>query len=316
MGQLITKLTSQKKTKTIPNRYESMEQLTQALREAGLEKCNLLVAIDFTKSNTWQGEKTFGGKNLHHIPQKGGSTTGGYEPVIGYEPVEGEELNIPGDEQKYPQKSIQLNPYQQVLQIIQKPLNEFDEDKRIPTCIFGHTRNRNQPYVCEIFDSPHNPDKIKGCHGLEGVLAAYEQAVQEHTFSGGTFFCPVLDWAQRIVAANKNEYHILVILGDGCIEDMKETQNLLKELSKNTPLSIVFVGVGDGSDPNKNDKWEKMRKLDDEPTGDCDIWQSVYLANILPTLEKSKHPDVELATLMLMEIPEQYKYFQKSGLIH
>lgn len=315
MGQVFKKLVKRNKknieeTKAIPNLYESMPELTKALREAGLEKCNLLVAIDFTKSNTWQGEKTFGGKCLHHIFQ--GNTEGVYELV------EGEESNLPGgshiyvDEQKLPQ-----NPYQRVLKTIQKPLNEFDEDKRIPTCIFGHVRNQRDAYVCEIHDSPHSPDKGKGCHGLEGVLAAYETAVKEYGFSGGTFFSPVLHWAQKKVEESKNEYHILVILGDGNIEDMKETQGKLAEICQQSPLSIVFVGVGDGSDPNdKNDKWIKMRVLDDQPTGDCDIWQSVYLANIQDQLDKSKHPDVELATMMLMEIPQQYLYFQKRGLIH
>jgi len=294
MGQFLSKKLSLKNakasTKPIGNQYESMPELTKALRKAGLEKCNLLVAIDFTKSNNWQGEKTFRGKCLHEICPM--TTEGGYEPVA--------------------EAKGTLNPYQYVLQTAQKPLNEFDEDKLIPTCIFGHARKMNDPYVLEIFDSPDE----KVCHGLEGVLAAYEQAVNEHGFSGGTLFGPVLDWAHQKVYESQNEYHILIILGDGNIDDMKETQNKLQQISSHTPLSIIFVGVGDGSDPeNRADKWCKMRELDDAPTGSCDIWQSVYLANIQAQLDKSQHPDVDLATMMLMEIPEQYLYFQKHGLI-
>jgi len=304
MGQFISKATKKKTriiepTQCIPNRYESMNDLTKALRDAGLEKCNLLVAIDFTKSNTWQGEKTFGGKCLHDL----GTT---------YEIAEG----APGGDIKE-EKQID-NPYQQVLKTAAAPLNEFDEDKRIPTCIFGHARDHNADYVCEIYDSPHSPDRDKGCHGLEGVLAAYENAVHEYNFSGGTLFSPVLHWAQRKVEDSGNEYHILIILGDGNLDekDMRETQIVLSNSSKRCPLSIIFVGVGDGSDPkNEKDKWERMRILDDCPTGPFDIWQSVYLANIQAQLQKSPHPDVELATLMLMEIPDQYKYFQSRRLI-
>lgn len=304
MGQLLGKL-KRHKTREIPNRYESMDDLTAALREAGLEKCNLLVAIDFTKSNTWQGEKTFGGKCLHDIG-KGGTT---------YEIAEG----APGGDLKQDQGEMIDNPYQRVLKTAARPLNEFDEDKRIPTCIFGHARQHWEPYVREIFDSHSDvPNFEKGCHGLEGVLAAYEHAVKTYNFSGGTLFSPVLRWAQEKVVQSKNEYHILIILGDGNLDekDMEDTQNILADSAKQYPLSIVFVGVGDGSDPkNEKDKWKRMRILDDCPKGDCDIWQSVYLANMQSQLDKSQHPDVELATMMLMEIPYQYKYFQSRGLV-
>jgi E3 ubiquitin-protein ligase RGLG len=311
MGQLVAKFkkaaklnesckTSDLNITAIPNRYESMSELTKALHDAGLEKCNLLVAIDFTKSNLWQGEKTFGGLSLHHVPKDT------------YELVEGE-MDIV--EHKDTSQAMQ-NPYQRILGIVQKPLNEFDEDKRIPTCIFGYARPNGAPYVLDIYDS-EGFDKAKGCHGMEGVLQAYEQAVQKHSLSGGTMFSPVLHWAKKKVEESKNEYHILIILGDGNIEDMSETQAKLAELSRTCPLSVIFVGVGDGSDPQyPTNKWVRMQKLDDEPTGDCDIWQSVYLANIQAELSKSQHPDVELATMMLMEIPDQYKYFQKRGMIH
>jgi hypothetical protein len=41
------------------------------LRRAGLESSNLVVAIDFTKSNQWTGEKSFGGRCLHDIDPSG-----------------------------------------------------------------------------------------------------------------------------------------------------------------------------------------------------------------------------------------------------
>lgn len=44
--------------------YESLDEVKEALHKNGLETCQLLVGIDFTKSNTWNGKRTFGGK-LH-----------------------------------------------------------------------------------------------------------------------------------------------------------------------------------------------------------------------------------------------------------
>ena len=45
----------------IPDQYESLEEVTAALRAAGLEASQLVVGVDFTKSNTWTGENSFGG---------------------------------------------------------------------------------------------------------------------------------------------------------------------------------------------------------------------------------------------------------------
>lgn len=51
----------------ISDKYESVEQVQQALRQGGLESCQLIVAVDFTKSNEWQGTKTFGARCLVRI---------------------------------------------------------------------------------------------------------------------------------------------------------------------------------------------------------------------------------------------------------
>lgn len=45
----------------IPDRFDSVEQVQNALRNAGLEACQLIVGIDFTKSNMWSGKHSFGG---------------------------------------------------------------------------------------------------------------------------------------------------------------------------------------------------------------------------------------------------------------
>ncbi|KAG6512241.1 hypothetical protein ZIOFF_030337 [Zingiber officinale] len=85
----------------ISDNYETLEQVTEALAESGLESSNLIVGIDFTKSNEWTGKFSFGGRSLHHI----GDTT--------------------------------PNPYEQAISIIGRTLSAFDEDNLIPCFGFG-----------------------------------------------------------------------------------------------------------------------------------------------------------------------------------
>lgn len=305
----------QTKTLCIGNNYETNEQLVAALRREGLERCNIMIAIDFTKSNLWQGKNTFEGKSLHFLHQnmeeeklpgeegapREKSSTAIYEPM--YEPVDEPVKNIPNvckDKNK-------MNPYQYVMNVVGQPLEDFDDDKLIPLCIFGHSRQAGSPYIKELGPS-------KGCYRMNEVIQEYEHAVQTNELSGNTQFTPVINWAIGKIAKTM-EYNILLIIGDGCIDDFKETKAALNNAA-NYPLSIVFVGVGDGSNPeNRKDKWFSMRELDDNPSGQIDNWQSVYLSNLKEQLDKSAHPDLELATWIMMEIPQQYKYFKQKGLI-
>lgn len=84
----------------IPDKYRTVEEVQVALRDAGLEASQLIMGIDYTKSNTWTGKRCFNGRCLHET-------------------------------------SGQMNPYQTAIQIIGKTLEAFDDDKVIPTYGFG-----------------------------------------------------------------------------------------------------------------------------------------------------------------------------------
>ena len=45
----------------IPDRYTTLAEVTKGIREAGLESSNLIIGVDFTKSNLWTGSESFGG---------------------------------------------------------------------------------------------------------------------------------------------------------------------------------------------------------------------------------------------------------------
>ncbi|KAL5573165.1 hypothetical protein UlMin_022762 [Ulmus minor] len=61
-----------------------------ALKEASLESSNLIIGVDFTKSNEWTGSRSFNSRSLHHLGEK-------------------------------------QNPYERAISIIGKRLSSFDE---------------------------------------------------------------------------------------------------------------------------------------------------------------------------------------------
>lgn len=102
-----TEVKSPSKTRTnhktsfskIEDNYKTYEDLQYDLRKKGFEASQLIIGIDYTKSNTWNGEKTFNNKCLHDL------TT--------------------------------INPYQQAIEIIGRTLEPFDDDNKIPVYGFG-----------------------------------------------------------------------------------------------------------------------------------------------------------------------------------
>ena len=115
---------------SIRDNFKSIQEVQQALRAAGLESSNLIVGVDFTKSNTWTGEKSFDGRCLH-------DTTG---PV---------------------------NPYQQVIGIMGRTLEAFDDDYLIPAFGFGNALTKDKSCF------PFFPDRP--CVGLSELLDRYKQ---------------------------------------------------------------------------------------------------------------------------------------------
>ncbi|XP_045163069.2 uncharacterized protein LOC123527573 isoform X1 [Mercenaria mercenaria] len=91
----------------IIDKFTSLDEVTEAVRKAGLESSNLIFGIDFTASNVHQGLKTYGGRSLHH-------------------------LDI-----------LNPNPYQRVISILGETLESFDEDNLIPAFGFGDVTTKD-----------------------------------------------------------------------------------------------------------------------------------------------------------------------------
>lgn len=97
-----------KRFRAFADRFTSVPEVAQAIREAGLGKCGLIFGIDYTMSNKVQGEKTFGGKSLHAV------------------------------------EDGLKNPYQEVIEVLGQTLECFDDDNIIPAYGFGDFETRDK----------------------------------------------------------------------------------------------------------------------------------------------------------------------------
>jgi E3 ubiquitin-protein ligase RGLG len=105
---------------TIKDKYETLEEVSDGLRAAGLESSNLIVAIDFTKSNTWTGRRTFGSRSLHWVDPAGHTS----------------------------------NPYMTVISCIGKALSSYDDDNLIPVFGFGDSTTTDRSVFPFFPDRP------------------------------------------------------------------------------------------------------------------------------------------------------------------
>jgi len=92
----------------IKKNFRTLVEVQDALKQAGLESSNLILGIDYTKSNTWNGKISFGNECLHALQQG------------------------------------RLNPYQEVIKIVGETLEPFDDDKLIPVFGFGDMTTKDK----------------------------------------------------------------------------------------------------------------------------------------------------------------------------
>lgn len=80
-------------------------------------------------------------------------------------------------------------------------------------------------------------------------METYDFCLNHLDFSGPTLFAPILREIIGICHAsksnlNEDKYFTFLILTDGIINDMSETQKLLESCAE-LPVSVVIVGVGE-----------------------------------------------------------------------
>ncbi|KAK6924757.1 hypothetical protein RJ641_009083, partial [Dillenia turbinata] len=257
-----------RKYSRIDDNYTSLEQVTEALARAGLESSNLIVGVDFTKSNEWTGARSFNRRSLHHI----------------------------GDSQ---------NPYEQAIAIIGKTLSSFDEDNMIPCFGFGDASSHDQDVFsfypderfCNGFEevlsrySELVPRlRLAGPTSFAPIIEMAITIVEE---SGGQYHVLV------IIADGQVTRSVDTERGQLSPQEKKTVEAIVK--ASEYPLSIILVGVGDGP-------WDMMKEFDDNiPSRAFDNFQFVNFTEIMSKNMDRSRKEAEFALSALMEIPSQYK---------
>lgn len=194
--------------KPIPDQFTSYDQVTDALRKAGLESSQLIIGVDFTQSNEQTGQRSFGGRCLH-------DTRHG------------------------------VNPYEQAMTVVAKVLADFDDDNMIPAYGFGDTRTRHTG-VFSFQDNDEPCDGLTGVVAKYRQLAPQVQLGGPTSFAAliRQAIKTVQDTGEYhilliIADGQVNEPQELYVNG------LSPTAAAIVEAS-NYALSIVMVGVGDG----------------------------------------------------------------------
>ncbi|XP_052182544.1 E3 ubiquitin-protein ligase RGLG1-like [Diospyros lotus] len=258
----------ERKFSRIDDNFISLEQVTDALARAGLESSNLIVGIDFTKSNEWTGARSFHRRSLHHIG------------------------DVP-------------NPYEQAISIIGKTLSTFDEDNLIPCFGFGDARTHDQEVFsfypdgefCNGFEEVLRryrelvPQlRLAGPTSFDPII---EMAITIVENSGGQYHV-LLIIADGQVTRSVDTNH-----GHLSPQEKRTVEAIVK--ASEYPLSIILVGVGDGP-------WDMMREFDDNiPSRAFDNFQFVNFTDIMLKNMDRPRKEAAFALAALMEIPSQYK---------
>ncbi|PIA37648.1 hypothetical protein AQUCO_03000299v1 [Aquilegia coerulea] len=258
-------------------KYCRMPLVTLALKESGLESSNLILGVDFTKSNEWTGKQSFNSRSLH---------------ALGVTP----------------------NPYEQAITIIGKTLAPFDEDNLIPCFGFGDVTTHDQ--MVFSFHTDHTPchgfEEVLACYrsivpslrlaGPTSFGPIVEAAVDIVEKTQGQYHVLVIiadGQVTRSIDTNDKELS----------PQERKTINSIVTASS-YPLSIVLVGVGDGP-------WEDMQKFDDKiPSRVFDNFQFVNFTGIMSKNISHAEKEAAFALAALMEIPIQYKACMELGLLN
>ncbi|KAK6116560.1 hypothetical protein DH2020_049666 [Rehmannia glutinosa] len=257
-----------RKFSRIADNYQTLDQVTAALSRSGLESSNLIVGIDFTKSNEWTGAKSFNRKSLHHI---------GNGP----------------------------NPYDQAISIIGKTLSAFDEDNLIPCFGFGDASTHDQDVFsfypngrfCDGFEEVLGRYRelvpqlqLSGPTSFAPVIEMAMSIVEE---SGGQYHVLLIIADGQVTRSIDTPY------GQLSPQEKKTVDAIVR--ASGYPLSIVVVGVGDGP-------WDMMQEFDDNlPARAFDNFQFVNFTDIMSRNVEQSRKEAEFALSALMEIPSQYQ---------
>jgi hypothetical protein len=192
-----------------------------------------------------------------------------------------------------------MNQYERCIWEVGSIVCPYDSDQLFAVYGFGGIPP-NEQFANHCFPLTFNPGQ-PNVTGLNGIIGAYKNALQYVALSGPTLFAPIIRAATQVAIASfqQRTYTILLIITDGCINDMQDTIDAII-VACDAPLSILIVGVGTAD-------FRAMNALDadDEPLRSSqgvrasrDIVQFVPFSKFAPV-------QFSLAQEVLAEVPNQ-----------
>ncbi|KAG1703660.1 Copine-4 [Nymphon striatum] len=202
------------------------------------------------------------------------------------------------------------NEYMQAITAVGNVLQDYDSDKLYPALGFG-AKIPPQYAVSHEFALNFNMNN-PFCAGVDGLLHAYSNCLQQIQLYGPTNVAPIIHHAARFAQSahsqnSPNDYFVLLILTDGVITDMYKTRDAIVAASA-LPLSIIIIGVGGANfaDMNALDGDDGILRAANGTPAKRDIVQFV------PFRKYSAANPALLAKEVLAEIPQQLTGYYKS----
>ena len=176
----------------------------------------------------------------------------------------------------------------------------YDYDQLFPVFGFGAIINSSpikEASMCFNLNFEQNPD----IYTVENIVKVYHDCIQKDklTFAGPTEFAPIINQVISKIRNNLLEYHILMILTDGVIDDLQATIDALVEGSF-LPLSVIIIGIG-------NADFKKMEILDGDDVPLISSTGKKRMRDLVQFVPFSKFENDEnkLSMEVLEEIPRQ-----------
>ena len=144
------------------------------------------------------------------------------------------------------------NPYERAISSCARIMANYDYDQLFPVYGFGAII-KGQTDVSNCFNINFKEDP--NIQTVENIMKEYYSCLDKIFFAGPTNFAPIFN---KIINDIRKEsiidYHVIMILTDGIIDDLEDTIDALVEGSF-LPLSVIIVGIGDAD-------FSKMVQLD------------------------------------------------------
>lgn len=207
-------------------------------------------------------------------------------------------------------KGKKPNYYERAIRACGDIVAFYDEDQLFPVYGFGAIVNNSinkEASMCFNINFEENPD----INTIDNVLKMYHECIEKEklTFAGPTEFAPIINAVISRIKNKEIEYHILMILTDGVIDDLQQTIDALVEGSFE-PLSVIIIGIGDAD-------FKKMQILDGDEVplvSSNGKKRQRDLVQFVP-FSKFQNDEIKLRDKVLEEIPRQIvEYFAMKNL--